>query len=233
MRKTVLLAILVFSVSFSQTELGAPSLSADAVLFYDTIFNQPINNKLHIKNIIDFNEKTIKRHIGYLNNRTPLNLIYNKTIGQYIKFYLFQREKQVAKLLALSEYYFPVFEAYLDKNKLPMELKYLPIVEIIPKHDLYDYDCKYRLGMSEYICPAEIDNVLAEKIQNDALKLHNKLGCRHYSRVDYRLNEKGEYYMLEINTLPGMTSTSLIPKAGKADNISFEQLLKKIIRLAI
>lgn len=127
-------------------------------------------------------------------------------------------------------------EAFIPGRELTVGIlgnEYLPIVEIIPEHDIYDYDCKYKLGMSEYICPAEIDNVVAEKMQKDALNLHKGLSCRHYSRIDYRLNEKGEYYMLEINTLPGMTCTSLIPKAGKANNISFEELLKEIIRLAI
>ena len=79
----------------------------------------------------------------------------------------------------------------------------------------------------------ELDLEIAQNMQDDSLKLHQLLGCRHYSRVDFRLNENGDYYMLEINTLPGMTNTSLIPKAAKAKNISFDSLLKKIIRLAI
>jgi D-alanine-D-alanine ligase len=146
-----------------------------------------------------------------------------------------ENECKLAINLALKYSDEIMIEEFIPGRELTVGIlgqEFLPIVEIIPKHDLYDYDCKYKSGMSEYICPAEIDNDLAENMQKDALKLHNGLGCRHYSRVDYRLNEKGVYYMLEINTLPGMTSTSLIPKAGKANNISFEELLKKIIRLA-
>ena len=80
-------------------------------------------------NNIQFDEDKIKRQIESLNQRTPINLVYNKTVGQHIQFYLTKRPEQVAKLLALSEYYFPVFEEILDKNEVPLELKYLPIIE--------------------------------------------------------------------------------------------------------
>mgnify|MGYP001309910831 CR=1 FL=1 len=76
-----------------------------------------------------FDEEKIKQQIDSLNKKTPMNLIYNKTVGQHIQFYINQRPGQVAKLLALSEYYFPIFEKFLDKNELPLELKYLPIIE--------------------------------------------------------------------------------------------------------
>jgi len=129
-----------------------------------------------------------------------------------------------------------MFEEFIPGRELTVGIlgdEFLPIVEIIPSHEFYDYECKYTAGMSNYICPAKVGNILTEKIQNDALKLHEKLGCRHYSRVDFRLNENNEFYMLEINTLPGMTSTSLLPKAAKAKGISFEKLLNKIIKLAM
>ena len=129
-----------------------------------------------------------------------------------------------------------MFEEFIPGRELTVGIlgdEFLPIVEIIPSHEFYDYECKYTAGMSNYICPAKVGNILTEKIQNDALKLHEKLGCRRYSRVDFRLNENNEFYMLEINTLPGMTSTSLLPKAAKAKGISFEKLLNKIIKLAM
>lgn len=131
---------------------------------------------------------------------------------------------------------FVMFEEFIPGRELTVGVlgdDFLPIVEIIPSHELYDYVCKYTTGMSNYICPAKVENVLTEKIQKDALKLHEKLGCRHYSRVDFRLNNKNEFYLLEINTLPGMTNTSLLPKAAKAKGISFDKLLNKIIELAL
>jgi D-alanine-D-alanine ligase len=110
--------------------------------------------------------------------------------------------------------------------------KPLPIVEIKPSHDLYDYECKYTEGMSEYFVPAELSDSLERSLSEDALKIYKTIGCRHYARVDFRLNEAGEHYLLEINTLPGMTSTSLLPKAAKAAGLEFPDLIDTIIKIA-
>ena len=74
---------------------------------------------------------------------------------------------------------------------------------------------------------------IARKISMDALKIYNTIGCRHYARADFLLNEKNEHYFLEINTLPGMTSTSLLPKAAKAAGLEFSGLIDTIIKIAI
>ena len=127
-------------------------------------------------------------------------------------------------------------EEYIPGREITVGIlgfKPLLIVEIIPNHGLYDYNCKYTKGMSKYICPAEIPSDLTQRIQEDALKLYNLLGCRHYARVDFRLNNKNEYYLLEINTLPGMTDTSLLPKASKIAGLSYSQLIETIIKIAM
>ena len=109
----------------------------------------------------------------------------------------------------------------------------LPIIEIIPKHNLYDYECKYTEGMTEYICPAVLDEGLTKKIQETALNVYKLLKCRHYGRVDFRLGHNNLHWFLELNTLPGMTDTSLVPKAAKASGISFEDLIDSIIQQAL
>ncbi len=109
----------------------------------------------------------------------------------------------------------------------------LPVLEIRPKHNLYDYECKYTNGMSEYIVPAEIPEEIAIQIQEQTERAFVSLGCRGYARADFRLNDAGEFYCLEINSLPGMTATSLLPKAAKAVGISFPQLVEKIVNLAL
>ncbi|MBK8945268.1 MAG: D-alanine--D-alanine ligase [Ignavibacteriae bacterium] len=109
----------------------------------------------------------------------------------------------------------------------------LPILEIIPKHELYDYECKYTDGMSEYIVPAKIDKQIEIELQRQALLAFNSLGCEHYSRIDFRLTDEGIPYCLEINTLPGMTSHSLVPKIAKANGIEFEELVDIIISSAL
>ena len=109
----------------------------------------------------------------------------------------------------------------------------MPIVEILPKNKIYDYKCKYTAGMSEYNCPADMDNDLSEKIMSDSVKIFKLLGCNGYGRIDYIIDRNENYYFLEINTLPGMTSTSLLPIAAKAQGLSFNELVKKIIELSL
>ena len=109
----------------------------------------------------------------------------------------------------------------------------MPIVEILPKNKIYDYKCKYTAGMSEYNCPASIKKGLSEKIMSDSVKIFKLLGCKGYGRIDFILDQNENYYFLEINTLPGMTSTSLLPIAAKAQGLSFSELVKKIIGLGV
>ncbi|MBC8345108.1 MAG: D-alanine--D-alanine ligase [Candidatus Marinimicrobia bacterium] len=104
-----------------------------------------------------------------------------------------------------------------------------PIVEIVPKHDLYDYDCKYTKGLTEYFCPADLPESLTKSIQESSVKIHQLFGCRHYSRVDFRLDENEKAWFLEVNTLPGMTETSLVPKSARATGLTFPDLIQKIL----
>jgi D-alanine-D-alanine ligase len=109
----------------------------------------------------------------------------------------------------------------------------LPVVEIKPKDGFYDYEHKYTRGMTEYFCPADLPEKLALELREKSLMAHNALGCRAYSRVDFRLNPNGEYFCLEVNTLPGMTELSLVPKAAGGIGMSFPALLNKIIEYSL
>src|SRR5437773_306235 len=108
----------------------------------------------------------------------------------------------------------------------------LPVGEIIPKHELFDYECKYMPGMSEEIFPATLDTTLARQLQELALTAHRALKLGGYSRVDFRLSPEGDIFCLEANTLPGMTRTSLLPQAARAAGIEFPELCERICRLA-
>jgi len=135
----------------------------------------------------------------------------------------------------LSKYDSFILEEYITGKELTVGIldgKVLPVIEIIPKNKFYDYKCKYSNGMSEYEVPAILDEKVKSQINKYALKLHNILGCRHYSRIDIRLDNENNIFILEINTLPGMTDTSLFPKAANAFGITFEDLIEKIINLA-
>ncbi|OUO92603.1 hypothetical protein B5F39_10625 [Cloacibacillus sp. An23] len=106
----------------------------------------------------------------------------------------------------------------------------LPPVHIKPKTGFYDYKNKYTHGCTEYVCPADFTDEVNDKLRAGALAAHKALGCRVYSRVDFRVTPDGGGFALEANTAPGMTSTSLVPKAAKACGISFGDFLSSIIR---
>ena len=127
-------------------------------------------------------------------------------------------------------------EKYISGRELTVTIlggKAYPIIEIKPSHELYDYECKYTKGMSEYFCPADLSEQLAKSIQNDTELIFEELNCNVYARADYLMDEIGDYYFLEMNTLPGMTSTSLVPKSVKVAGMSFEDLVKNIIELSL
>ena len=109
----------------------------------------------------------------------------------------------------------------------------LPVLEITTNGGFYDYHHKYTPGMTIHICPADLPTELTSAIQADALRAFEITGCRGYGRVDFRLRPDGTYSCLEINTLPGMTSTSLIPDAATAAGISFEELCERIVQAAL
>ena len=123
-------------------------------------------------------------------------------------------------------------EQFIKGRELTVTLiggKALPVCEIIPSHELYDYECKYTSGMSKYVCPADIDLDLTKKIQEITERLFDVLKCRHYSRADFRLDDEDNLWFLEMNTLPGMTDTSLAPMAAKAAGFSFNDLIDRIV----
>jgi D-alanine-D-alanine ligase len=112
-------------------------------------------------------------------------------------------------------------------------LQALPLVEIIPtdKYDFFDYEAKYLPGASHEICPARLDPEMTKRAQQCALIAHQALGCRGYSRTDMMIRDQ-DIYVLETNTIPGMTATSLFPQGAKAAGIEFPELLDTLIALA-
>ncbi len=101
----------------------------------------------------------------------------------------------------------------------------LPVIEIIPKMGFYDYKNKYQNDLTKEVCPAELSPELTETLQNRALQVHDTLRLGDYSRIDFILNESGEFICLEANTLPGMTPTSLIPQEARCKGISYNELV--------
>lgn len=117
-------------------------------------------------------------------------------------------------------------------NNFDKELEALPPVEIISKNEFFDYNAKYFSEDTEEICPAKISDDLTSLIQDNAKKIHRALGCDGLTRSDFILRD-GEFYFLEINTLPGLTEQSLCPKEAKAAGMSFSEFIDKQVDLAI
>ncbi|MFO7807706.1 MAG: D-alanine--D-alanine ligase [Candidatus Moraniibacteriota bacterium] len=113
-------------------------------------------------------------------------------------------------------------------NKNP---KVLPVIEIIPKNaEWFDYKSKYVAGASDEVCPAEIPEKIRKEVQNKALKAFKAIGCKDLARADFIWSEKeNKIYFLEINTIPGMTATSLVPKSAKAFGMNFENFIDSLI----
>ncbi|MCM8791608.1 MAG: D-alanine--D-alanine ligase [Candidatus Omnitrophica bacterium] len=124
-----------------------------------------------------------------------------------------------------------IIEQYIKGREVTvgiLEEQPLPIIEIIPKKRFFDYEAKYTPGLTEYIIPAEIEEEITKQIRDSALRAHKALGCYGFSRVDMILKE--DYvYVLEVNTIPGLTETSLLPKAARAIGIDFLELCLRLI----
>jgi D-alanine-D-alanine ligase len=113
------------------------------------------------------------------------------------------------------------------------EAEALPIIEIAPKSGRYDYQSKYTKGATEYIVPARLPEDVYQAIQQTAVRAHQTLGCKGISRVDFMVDENGGYYALEVNTIPGMTGTSLAPKAAAAAGYEFGDFVLKLVDFAL
>ena len=109
----------------------------------------------------------------------------------------------------------------------------LPVGEIIPKHEIYDYECKYTPGMATEEFPAKLSPGATQRVQQQALAAFKALKLGGCARIDFRLTTEGEFYCLEANTLPGMTELSLIPQGAAAMGISFPELCERIVKLAL
>jgi len=127
-------------------------------------------------------------------------------------------------------------EAFVPGRELTVaviEGEAMPPVEIIPSHEIYDYECKYTAGMSRYEAPADLSPGETTRLQDLAVQAYHALRQTSYSRIDFRRGEDGCFWCLEANSLPGLTSTSLVPKAAAAAGITFPDLCERIARSAL
>ena len=177
-------------------------------------------------------EKLIQSNLGF-----PVVIKPNNQ-GSTIGFSIVHNTSKLKEAIEKAEYHSNeiLFEEYIPGRELTvgiLEDRALPVVEIVPEHGVYDYECKYTGGKSKYICPAELPKHKTEEIQSYGLKAFRSLKCEGYARADFRYGENGRPYCLEVNSLPGMTATSLVPKAARAAGIEFAELIDEIVQSAL
>jgi D-alanine-D-alanine ligase len=158
--------------------------------------------------------------------------------GSTVGFSIVQKPEELLPALKFAQEYGneTLIETYIPGRELTvsiLENQVLPVIEIIPKHGAYDYECKYTKGMTEYQVPAHISDEIRNHVHDQALKAFHALKCTDYARVDFRVSADERTYCLEVNTLPGMTETSLVPKSARAAGIEFDELVEKILMMAI
>ena len=153
----------------------------------------------------------------------------------------------IAKAENEEEYILAVKDAFRYENEIVVEQfvkgrefsvgilggKALPPIEIIPKSGFYDYASKYQAGATDEICPADIDEQTDKKLRESAVAAYNSLHLDSYARVDFLVDENGEPFCLEANTLPGMTPTSLLPQEAAVEGMNYADLCEKIIEISL
>lgn len=173
----------------------------------------------------------IQNSFGY-----PL-VIKPTTHGSSVGLSIIEKEEELANAIAFAFTFDDrvVMEEYIQGRELTVGILddlALPVIEIVPKKMFFDFEAKYKPGLTHYIVPAELEECVAKKTMEAALTAHKLLGCFGCSRVDIILSENNQPYVLELNTIPGLTSTSLLPKAAKTIGIEFSDLCLKLIKLA-
>ena len=178
------------------------------------------------------NRKSWKRCLKRLNLEFPV-VVKPSSQGSSIGVTFVDKASKIKRAINLAFKYDQaiIIEKYIKGREITvgvLEDEPLPVVEIVPKKNFFDFQAKYEKGKSDYVVPAKIPQRHYKQAQALGLLAHRALGCRTFSRVDMILS-RGTPFVLEVNSIPGLTSTSLLPMAAKAKGVSFEKLCLKII----
>lgn len=224
-------------IKYTGSKVLASALAMDKrmtkIMFQHYDVNTPkwfvVNKK---ENDFGLIKEKIKKFFGY-----PC-IIKPNDQGSTVGLTLCRGDVEVEKAVKLALQFSDValVEEYISGRELTVAIigqQVLPVLEIKPKSGLYDYESKYTSGKSEYEVPAAVPPKVAEHLQHQALLAFNSVCCESYARVDFRLTKDYKTYCLEVNTLPGMTSLSLVPKMAKAAGITFEELIDRLIKYTI
>ncbi len=168
----------------------------------------------------------IKKNLGFPVVIKPINE------GSSVEVYICNKKNLIKNLIKLKPYKEIIIEKYIPGREIQVAIlgnKKLGAIELIPKRKFYDYKAKYSANAkTKYIIPVKIDKTNMDKIMEIAFKAHNAIGCRGVTRSDFKFYNK-KFYLLEVNTQPGMTSLSLVPEIARHNKLNFIQLVEWII----
>jgi D-alanine-D-alanine ligase len=182
--------------------------------------------------MIPADAESVRAEIGYPAIVKPANE------GSTVGLSLIKREEELAGAIAHAARHDAevMIEQYIPGRELTVGVlggRALPVGEIMPRHEIYDYECKYTPGMATEQFPADLPEAQAARLQEQAVSAFRALKLRGYARIDFRMTAQGETFCLEANTLPGMTELSLMPQAARAAGIPFPELCEQIAMLAL
>jgi len=182
----------------------------------------------------DHREKTavVSSEIGY-----PL-VVKPSSEGSSVGVSLVNKKEELDAAMDLAFTYDSevLVEKYIKGKEVQVGVlgdRALGAIEIVPKNAFYDYDAKYNQGRSDHFFPARVPERVYQRALEQGLTAHRAIGCRGYSRVDFIIDDSGGAFILEVNTLPGMTATSLLPEIARGAGILFPELVEEILRLAL
>src|SRR5665647_288879 len=163
------------------------------------------------------------------------------TQGSSIGTYIVREANVILTALEAAFTYDPevLVEKFIDGTEVTStvigneEPEVLPLIEITSANEFYDFESKYTPGMCSHIIPARVAQPIQDQIAELSKRVYKALDCRGYARIDYIIDKNGQPFVLEINTIPGMTEMSLVPDAARAAGISFEELVDKIVQLGM
>jgi D-alanine-D-alanine ligase len=182
-------------------------------------------------------KKTVDNTLPQINFPLPW-VIKPASEGSSLGVNIIKKESMLEQMLEKTFQYGrrAIIEKFIEGREVHIAVlgsRVLGGVEVRPSLEFYNYEAKYTSGLTEYIIPPQIDDEIYEKTKGIAYSAHTALGCSGASRVDFRIDGSGTPYVLEVNTLPGMTATSLLPKIAGFAGINFNDLIQEILKVAV
>jgi len=226
----------LFGIPYTGPGVLASALGMDKLMFRKIMESEGIPVPKYVALKSKTNSREIKKKMGPF----PYFVKPNNQ-GSSVGCSLVKNEEELIKALDLAFSYdgTVLVDEYLGDKELTCAIlgnkkpRALPVIEIIPTGKFFDYESKYESGGAEEIVPARIGEKVRKEVQKLSVKVYRVLGCKGFSRVDFMLKDGEKPVVLEINTIPGLTPMSLLPKAARADGVSYPELLDEIVRLAL